>query len=608
MYVITFYSFKGGVGRTLALVNVGVHLALTGKSVLLVDFDLEAPGLDSFPVLRPKVPKRGIVDFVTDYLRTGVAPSVADYISECEIPGIDRGSVRLMRSGFGDEGYSARLGAINWQHLYERRDGYLLVEDLKAQWEALKPDYVLIDSRTGFTDVGGICTRQLPDVVAALFIPNEDNVRGMERIAEEVRRERRDHDGAIRLQFVVSNVPRLDDEEGILRRRIRDAGERLRFPPSLPRIYRYESLALLDNEVFVLKRKESRLAKEYCRLADAVTAGNYDDRIVALQALEASGPRGSPAGPVLPDLVSKLTLKHWNDGEILWAASKKAAEFGLDQNAVTFRRRSYELGFRDGEMLFALSREAEAAGNIDEQTFLLRAALDQDRTDPITLNRIIDSLSRIPSITADEVIASPAFRAHEPAVQADLCEQLMLRLDWLASVELMLHQLLNIQTEAGDDAIINRIMLCLIGEGKFKQAMAMISHRPSDAAEFGVAETFNYAMAEWGHTRKAPLDLFKAVIESGSINPALGGKNFCQCLAIAAQRSGLIDTAIQFLSQAQTLASEDRAPSFSGWRYLKVGPEKFDKDLLELEHMVRGEDVVPQVLRRNWDRVTDVKV
>jgi MinD-like ATPase involved in chromosome partitioning or flagellar assembly len=607
MYVITFYSFKGGVGRTLALVNVGVHLALTGKSVLLVDFDLEAPGLDAFPVLRHKEPKPGIVDFVTNYLRTGEAPSVADYISECEIPGIDRGSVRLMRSGFGDEGYSARLGAINWQHLYERRDGYLLLEDLKAQWEALNPDYVLIDSRTGFTDVGGVCTRQLPDAVAALFIPNEDNVRGMERIAEGVRRERRDPDSAIRLQFVVSNVPRLDDEEGILRRRIRNAGRRLRFPGPVPMIYRYESLALLDNEVFVLKRKKSRLADDYRRLAAAVTAGNYDDRIVALNALQGSGPHDWLAGPMPFDLVSKLTLKHWNDGEILWAASKKATEFGLDQNAVTFRRRAYELGFRDGEMLFALSREAEAAGSIDEQTSLLRTALEQERIDPITLNRIIDSLSRIPSITADEIIASPAFQAHKPAVQARICDQLMSRLDWLPNVDLMLHQLLNVQTEVGDDAIVNRIMLCLVGEGKFEQAMAIVSHRPSDAAEFGVPETFNYAMAEWGHTRKAPVDLFEAVVESVNIDSAPLEKNSCQCLAIAAQRTGRIDTASQLLGKAKTLAAEDRGPSFSGWRYLNVGPEEFDQDLLVLERMLRGEDVVPEVLRRNWNRVADSK-
>jgi len=41
MYTVTFYSFKGGVGRTLALANVGLELARTGRRVLLVDFDLE---------------------------------------------------------------------------------------------------------------------------------------------------------------------------------------------------------------------------------------------------------------------------------------------------------------------------------------------------------------------------------------------------------------------------------------------------------------------------------------------------------------------------------------------------------------------------------------
>ena len=45
MYVVTFYSFKGGVGRTMSLVNVATQLALAAKKVLIVDFDLEAPGI-----------------------------------------------------------------------------------------------------------------------------------------------------------------------------------------------------------------------------------------------------------------------------------------------------------------------------------------------------------------------------------------------------------------------------------------------------------------------------------------------------------------------------------------------------------------------------------
>src|SRR5882762_11144508 len=47
MRVITFYSYKGGVGRTLACANFGKYLAKTGQKVVLADMDFEAPGLDS---------------------------------------------------------------------------------------------------------------------------------------------------------------------------------------------------------------------------------------------------------------------------------------------------------------------------------------------------------------------------------------------------------------------------------------------------------------------------------------------------------------------------------------------------------------------------------
>ena len=46
--IFTFYSFKGGVGRTMALANVAELLYQRGLKVLMVDFDLEAPGLERF--------------------------------------------------------------------------------------------------------------------------------------------------------------------------------------------------------------------------------------------------------------------------------------------------------------------------------------------------------------------------------------------------------------------------------------------------------------------------------------------------------------------------------------------------------------------------------
>ena len=46
--IVTFYSYKGGVGRTMALANVAVLLSHYGYKALAVDWDLEAPGLDFF--------------------------------------------------------------------------------------------------------------------------------------------------------------------------------------------------------------------------------------------------------------------------------------------------------------------------------------------------------------------------------------------------------------------------------------------------------------------------------------------------------------------------------------------------------------------------------
>lgn len=70
MHVITFYSYKGGTGRSMALVNIAAELIKSGLRVLIVDFDLEAPGLDTFNLPRPQKVGKGVVEFVLDYLET----------------------------------------------------------------------------------------------------------------------------------------------------------------------------------------------------------------------------------------------------------------------------------------------------------------------------------------------------------------------------------------------------------------------------------------------------------------------------------------------------------------------------------------------------------
>ncbi|MCY4060667.1 MAG: AAA family ATPase, partial [Gammaproteobacteria bacterium] len=284
MYTTTFYSFKGGVGRSMALANVAVELANRGRRVLAVDFDLEAPGLDTFDVLRPATRVPGIIDFVGDYLDSNKAPDVSRYLSVLPDAGDGGGELWIMPSGVQDAAYAAHYNQIDWADLYERRDGYILFEDLKAQWKQIvNPDYVLIDSRTGHTDTGGICTRQLPDAVAILFFPNEQNLRGLTKVVKDIRAETSGPLARkIHLHFVMSNVPDLDDEDRILHSKIAAFGDQLGFSGEPLVVHRYDSLSLLNQSVFAKDRPRSRLAKEYRQLVREIVGRNLADRDGAL--------------------------------------------------------------------------------------------------------------------------------------------------------------------------------------------------------------------------------------------------------------------------------------------------------------------------------------
>src|SRR5438105_15638313 len=123
MYVITFYSFRGGVGRTMAAVNVAVTLANMGRRILLVDFDLEAPAIPTYDSFAEAAHNRGVVDYVCEYLDTGRSPDVKDFITRKPVRvGPEEGGIWVMSAGLQESLYAARLQGIDWQELYTTRD------------------------------------------------------------------------------------------------------------------------------------------------------------------------------------------------------------------------------------------------------------------------------------------------------------------------------------------------------------------------------------------------------------------------------------------------------------------------------------------------------
>jgi cellulose biosynthesis protein BcsQ len=172
--VITFYSYKGGVGRTMALANIGALLATWGHKVLCIDWDLEAPGLSTYFRAWMEHPlHKGLTEWITAYADGG-EPDWRDFITKVTFK---EHHLDFMTAGLHDDSYLSRMQKISWERFYSERSLGLFLEDSRKQWLA-EYDFILVDSRTGVTDTSGICTVQLPDIMVALMTANEQSLSG----------------------------------------------------------------------------------------------------------------------------------------------------------------------------------------------------------------------------------------------------------------------------------------------------------------------------------------------------------------------------------------------------------------------------------------------
>jgi hypothetical protein len=187
--IVTFYSYKGGVGRSMALANIAILLARRGLKVLVVDWDLEAPGLEryfSYFEITQAGSNAGLLRMCMEARDTGTA-DYTRFISQFECdPGR---TITLLSSGREtDDAYTHNLESFDWE-LFFKTGGGAFIEQLRDRWRH-DFDLTLIDSRTGLSDTGGICTIQLPDVVVGMFTANLQSlygVRDVMRLAQKAR-------------------------------------------------------------------------------------------------------------------------------------------------------------------------------------------------------------------------------------------------------------------------------------------------------------------------------------------------------------------------------------------------------------------------------------
>jgi|GEM_PF-6570817 len=242
--IVTFYSFKGGVGRSMSLANVGEILADWGYRVILCDWDLEAPGLERYMTsleyyLASSVTdeerarayelaqreaadyknRPGLVDLLIEYkktmtrtpaetrprIRREAGEAADDFRKTFEKVGrlyLRRpstyafpvsahrprpGSLRLLTAGSRKdyERYAESVRGFRWEEFYNEWAGDSYIEFFRADLER-EADLVLVDSRTGVTEHGGVATHHLADMVVLLSAANQMNIEGTQWMAGEL--------------------------------------------------------------------------------------------------------------------------------------------------------------------------------------------------------------------------------------------------------------------------------------------------------------------------------------------------------------------------------------------------------------------------------------
>jgi tetratricopeptide (TPR) repeat protein len=226
--IVTFYSFKGGTGRTMALANVAWILAANGCRVLVADWDLESPGLDRFfqPFLGEHEVRDGpgIIDLIRDYervaLKTDPGRRVGIISELCRVQPYtfslawdfpEGGDLYFLSPGKLNRDYVAALSGMEWDTFYEALNGGEFLDALRADMKR-NYDYVLIDSRTGLSDIADICTLHLPDVLVDCFTLSTQGIEGAAQIARDIK-QRRHINRPIRLLPVPMRVDQAEKEK-----------------------------------------------------------------------------------------------------------------------------------------------------------------------------------------------------------------------------------------------------------------------------------------------------------------------------------------------------------------------------------------------------------
>jgi CobQ/CobB/MinD/ParA nucleotide binding domain len=280
----TLYGLKGGVGRSTALAAWSRHLADRGERVLVVDLDLESPGVSSSLMSRDSAPPFGILDWlVEDSVGNADDALVRGMVASSPIASGTRGNVMVAPTGrLGDESYMAKLARayLDVPAADGARPFAVRLASMLDHLERIhKPTVVLLDSRAGIHDLAGIATTRLGATTFLFAVGTRETWDGYSTLLAtwasrpDLAREIRD-----RIFVVAAQVPETDRDEYLARFRLAsyDAFEKLYDPatPDFPDAFNFD-IGAQDAPHYPLPIYWSRAFQAWDPLSTDVTADQH---------------------------------------------------------------------------------------------------------------------------------------------------------------------------------------------------------------------------------------------------------------------------------------------------------------------------------------------
>jgi cellulose biosynthesis protein BcsQ len=203
--IITFYSYKGGTGRSMAVANISCLLAKRpenlSRKILIIDWDLEAPGLHRYFTEHldqiKDLNSPGLIDYFYDLKKLlDENPDLYEEIDSKEgFKALDRAiplekyiiselldGIDFLKAGKFDSQYPQLVNSFDWAEFFDK---YRKIFDSFKSLISSKYAYCLIDSRTGLTDISGICSMIMPEKLVTVFTPNIQSLYGLLDLIEK---------------------------------------------------------------------------------------------------------------------------------------------------------------------------------------------------------------------------------------------------------------------------------------------------------------------------------------------------------------------------------------------------------------------------------------